>query len=170
MGHKLGFDIFMFIVFSWSLGVLLSPIQNLQCSDLCPQLVTTFYTRQTYFLFAFIGVLFMAILVLALFMMIRANEDANATQFLIGFMFAFKFDNWFIGGCSVAKTVIPITYMLLTLVYKFTLIMTLSVSILFGLKIDLTLRYPEYALSSASSLSLRLREMVTRMRRGTLRT
>merc|ERR1712194_963220 len=81
-------------------------------------------------------------------MMIRANEDANATQFLIGFMFAFKFDNWFIGGCSVAKTVIPITYMLLTLVYKFTLIMTLSVSILFGLKIDLTLRYPEYALSA----------------------
>jgi len=167
---KICMRVSIYFLFTVCVGIMISPIQNLQTSENCPQILTSYYSGRTSVIiasFASFLLLDLLFIVWALREMLAKQQVEDASCFIVEI---FKF--WCIFAkywrdvglrqpagkdrllyqileiLSASVALLPIVSIFGGMVYKIYEMKNLSFFVIFGLKVDLSLRFPEFDLSA----------------------
>jgi len=149
------------------LGIMISPIQNLQTSENCPQIITSYYSGRTSVIIATFGSILLLDLVFIAWSLFNGGKDEiqNASCAIVD-IFKVMFLNakklWdtaekdeknrtvlqILALLSASVGLLPMMSILGGVVYKYYEIKELSFMVILGLKLDLALRFPEFDLAA----------------------
>lgn len=145
----------VWLIFSSGSSVMIGPIQNIVVSDYCPQILQTYYSSHGCEWFAVVG----SVNALIFFLLVatelpKSIADGKASE-TVASTFAL---NWRRAGeqcrCPVLVRLgfllipaMPCTMILMTVIYKGFEAASMSWTVIFGININLKMKFPEFNLS-----------------------
>eukprot|EP00929_Paragymnodinium_shiwhaense_P038331 TRINITY_DN20265_c0_g1_i2.p1 TRINITY_DN20265_c0_g1~~TRINITY_DN20265_c0_g1_i2.p1 ORF type:complete len:417 (-),score=53.22 TRINITY_DN20265_c0_g1_i2:350-1600(-) len=156
---KIPFQFAVLIMFTWTTSVLVSPMQNMKVSELCPQLMTTFYSSTAQGLLSTMAIFVIPYLCLVATQMYSEDMEGEAAYYFLtvlavhgrtGLQKMFRKNKGEV-VCGVLLTMMPlmpVATIILTVFYKYEMISGGDPVEAVGQSVNLDMRFPSVSLSA----------------------